>query len=297
MAKIAAELDRALAERAARGAPAATVSRVIAQGDGWRVADVMCTSGPRDRPYEERHGPVNIAVVAAGTFEYRSGTGRELLTPGSLLLGNAEQAFECAHDHGAGDRCLSFHFAPDYYERLCSEGGAPPRFPVSRLPPVPATSRLVARALAALGAGAPLGWEEIAIELAARTAAALGKSPSRTADPSPSAVKRVAHIVRRIERHPDGEHALGSLARDAGLSPYHFLRTFESVAGVTPHQFVLRARLRQAAVRLALEHGRVLDVALDSGFGDVSSFNRAFRAEFGVSPRAFRRGTITAHVG
>jgi AraC-like DNA-binding protein len=51
---------------------------------------------------------------------------------------------------------------------------------------------------------------------------------------------------------------------------------------------VRRARLREAATRLLTERGKVLDVALDSGFGDVSNFNRAFRAEFGVSPRMFR---------
>ncbi len=79
------------------------------------------------------------------------------------------------------------------------------------------------------------------------------------------------------------------LGREAGLSPYHFLRTFERLTGLTPHQYVRRARLRQAAMRLAADPGRVLDIALDSGFGDVSNFNRAFRAEFGVSPRGYRR--------
>ena len=52
---------------------------------------------------------------------------------------------------------------------------------------------------------------------------------------------------------------------------------------------VLRARLREAATRLVDEPGKVLDIAFDSGFGDVSNFNRAFRTEFGVSPRGFRQ--------
>jgi len=58
---------------------------------------------------------------------------------------------------------------------------------------------------------------------------------------------------------------------------------------VTPHQYVLRARLRRAATRLATEAGKILDLAFESGFGDLSNFNRAFRAEFGTSPRAYRR--------
>ena len=100
---------------------------------------------------------------------------------------------------------------------------------------------------------------------------------------------RVTAAVRRIERDPDDALSLRSLAREARLSPYHFLRTFERITGVTPHQYVLRVRLRRAATALATEPGKVIDVALESGFGDLSNFNRAFRAEFGVSPRAYRR--------
>jgi AraC family transcriptional regulator len=69
---------------------------------------------------------------------------------------------------------------------------------------------------------------------------------------------------------------------------YHFLRTFERLTGVTPHQYLVRARLREAAIRLSAGPDRILDIALDCGFGDVSNFNRAFRAEFGVNPRAYR---------
>ena len=86
-------------------------------------------------------------------------------------------------------------------------------------------------------------------------------------------------------------HELGTLevlSREARLSPYHFLRTFQMLTGVTPHQYLLRVRLRHAALRLASHSSRILDVALDCGFGDLSSFNRAFRAEYGVNPRRYR---------
>ena len=95
--------------------------------------------------------------------------------------------------------------------------------------------------------------------------------------------------MRTIELRVAEELTLDRLARDAGLSPFHFLRVFERLTGVTPHQYVRRARLRGAATRLAVERAPILDIALDSGFGDVSNFNHAFRVEFGVSPRAFRR--------
>jgi AraC-like DNA-binding protein len=300
LAKIAVELERALARRAVNGGPGQTTARVLVQGDGWRVADVVCTSGPRDRPFEERHAHVNIAIVAAGSFQYRSAAGRELMTPGSLLLGTAGQYFECGHEYGGGDRCLAFGYAPEYFERLAADAGLRgprPDFRALRLPPLRALSPLVARACAGLAGSADVPWEELSVQLAALTVRLAAGLSADAREGPPNAVARVTRTVRMIERHPDTGMALGSLAREAGLSPYHFLRTFERLTGVTPHQYVLRARLREAAMRLALEPARVLDIALDCGFGDVSNFNRAFRAEFGVSPRVYRRqpGGGSAH--
>ena len=84
MAKIAVELEHALARRRQDGTSGQTTQRVIASGDDWTVADVVCTCGPGDRPYEERHTRYAIAMVLAGSFQYRSPLGRGLMTPGSL---------------------------------------------------------------------------------------------------------------------------------------------------------------------------------------------------------------------
>jgi len=134
-----------------------------------------------------------------------------------------------------------------------------------------------------------VAWEEIAVKLAA---SALDADRGGRADVNVlplNAVARVTRTIRAIERHPDAGLSLQSLARGASLSPYHFLRTFERLTGVTPHQYVRRARLRDAALRLTDSPAKIVDVALDSGFGDVSNFNRAFRAEFGVSPSRWER--------
>lgn len=297
MAKIAIELDRALTGRTLSGEPGHTSARRIAHGNGCTVSDIVCTSGPQDRPFEERHTGFSIAIVAAGSFQYRSAAGHELMTPGSLLLGNAGQCFECGHQHGRGDRSLSFGYAPDYFERVAADAGTRgprPDFRMLRLPPLRALSTLVVRALAGLAGSADVPWEELSLQLAAQ-AVQLGAGSLRSpSDPAASAVARVTRAVRLIERHPETALTLCSLGREAGLSPYHFLRTFVRLTGETPHQYVRRARLREAAMRLADEPARVLDIALDCGFGDVSNFNHAFRTEFGVSPRIFRQQRVVS---
>jgi AraC-like DNA-binding protein len=291
LAKIAVGLEQALARRAAAGVPGGTTRQVLAEGAGWSVADVLCTSGPQDRPFEEQHSHVCIALVAGGTFQYRSRAGRELMIPGSLLLGNAGQSFECGHDHGAGDHCLAFSYTPEYFENLAADAGlhGKPVFRGLQLPPLRELSPLAAQAFAGLAESQGVSWQELSIRLAAQTVQlADGLSPRPRSDP-PSTVARVTRAVRAIEHDPATGLSLDSLAQEARLSAYHFLRTFQNLTGVTPHQYVLRIRLRQAAMRLVRQSDKILDVALDCGFGDVSNFNRAFRTEFGVSPRAYRQ--------
>jgi AraC-like DNA-binding protein len=73
------------------------------------------------------------------------------------------------------------------------------------------------------------------------------------------------------------------------LSPFHFLRLFRDVLGVTPHQYLVRCRLRRAARLLADDARSITDVALDVGFADLSNFVRTFHRAAGVSPRGFRQ--------
>ena len=74
------------------------------------------------------------------------------------------------------------------------------------------------------------------------------------------------------------------------MSPYHFLRTFRRVVGMTPHQYVLHTRLHRAAVRLRRSDDAISTIAFDAGFDDLSSFNRRFRRVTGENPSAYRVG-------
>ena len=273
------------------GAPGTAQSRVLAKGEGWQVADVMCTSGPQDRRFEERHDSVSIAVVVAGSFQYRSGSKQALMTPGSLLLGGAGQCFECGHDHATGDRCVAFWYEPEYFEIITSDVGVPrakAKFREVRIPALHYLSPMVTKAYCGLS-GLDADWEELALRLAATAVQMTNGRPARRPDPLPSAQRATTRVLRMVEDAPQTEWSLHRMAKAAGLSPYHFLRTFEAVTGITPHQYLLRSRLRNAATVIASEEKKILDVALDCGFGDVSNFNRAFKRELGMSPREWRK--------
>jgi AraC family transcriptional regulator len=271
-------------------------SLLLASGRGWRVDDIRCTSGPRDRPFEEQHEGMCIAIVTSGTFTYRTTQGAAVLAPGAALLGNHGHCFECGHEHGIGDRCLSFRFSPEFVESVVSvlPGARQLAFTLPNLPPLPELIPVVADAAAARGGNDEASFEELALSLVAKvgiTLAGVGataRAKQFARDPSHRDQRRVTEALRRIEAQCDQPLSLQQLASEVAMSPYHFLRTFRAVAGMAPHQFLLHMRLQRAALRLRCSGDAISTIALEAGFSDLSTFNRRFRRLLGASPGAYR---------
>lgn len=249
---------------------------------------MVCSAGPRDRPYEEQHRSVVIAVVLEGSFQYRSARGSALMSPGALLVDGCGQPFECAHDYSTGDRCIAFHYSPEYFERA----GASVAFPVNRIPPATVLAPWITEARLLTEAPELVAAEELACGLAGAVLDVVGVSGTGHQPPSAADERRISTALRFIEAHIAGPLSLDRLASVAKMSQFHFLRTFRRVTGITPHQYILRARLREAACRLRACRDEVTGIALDSGFQDLSTFYHAFRAEFGMTPLQFKDASV-----
>jgi AraC family transcriptional regulator len=141
-------LAAALTRKARHGAPGGAEASLLAAGEGWRAFDVVCTCGPRDRPFEERHDTSSVSLVLSGTFACRSRCGTCLLSPGAWFLVSGGEPIECSHQHGEGDRCLSFQFDAETFACL-AHGAAGTRVPLVRqaVPPLRAHAALAARAM------------------------------------------------------------------------------------------------------------------------------------------------------
>jgi AraC-like DNA-binding protein len=90
----------------------------------------------------------------------------------------------------------------------------------------------------------------------------------------------------------DGEVRVEDLAREAGLSRAHFLRSFSAAFGQTPHAFITELRLDEARRELA-RGASVTEACMRVGFSSVGSFSTLFRARVGESPRAWQRRVRT----
>lgn len=136
--------------------------------------------------------------------------------------------------------------------------------------------------------------EALAEGLLARAASVTPRPTARPAVTQPLPPQKVRRLVDHIEHHLDQGLPVAELAALAGLSRPHFTRAFQAAVGESPHRFVLRRRL--AAARQYLDRGAedLATIAVRCGFSSHAHLSSAFRAEFGVSPSAYRRGLAAA---
>jgi AraC-like DNA-binding protein len=252
------------------------------------AVDCRCDAGVAAKPSAERHGAHSVSYVRRGSFGY-SARGRTCeLVAGSTLVGRAGDEYVCTHDHACGDECLSFQLAPELAEALDGRAAA---WRVGAVPPLPEIVAFGELAQSAAEGRSDVGLDEAGMLYAARVLAVAGAAP-RTPAPDAGARerRRAVEAALWIEANAHEAIDLGRVAGQVGLSRFHFLRLFARVLGVTPHQHLVRARLRRAARLLAGGGaGTVTDAAFEAGFGDLSNFIRTFRRAVGVSPSAFRR--------
>lgn len=106
---------------------------------------------------------------------------------------------------------------------------------------------------------------------------------------SPSDVPAsVALVLERVETEGAADRTPASLAKESGLSVARFARTLKRIYGMTPSQYLAKARLNEATSLLRETDRSIAEVAVEVGFSDHSAFSRAFRQATGMTPSEFR---------
>jgi len=248
-----------------------------------------CDARPGDPVCDELYPAFNVSFVRRGSFGCRARGRSHELVPGSTLVGHARDEYRCTHDHHlGGDECLSIQFDDAQADAL---GVSSAHWRVGRVPPLPQLMLLGELAQQVVDGRSQLGLDEVALAFTQRWVTLVTDRTERQVRVQPRDRRRAVEAALWMEERSREPLVLDDFAQGAGLRPYHFLRVFRGVLGVTPHQYLIQTRLRHAA-RLLAGGAPITQIAYEAGFGDLSNFVRTFRRAAGVSPRAYRKAAL-----
>lgn len=103
---------------------------------------------------------------------------------------------------------------------------------------------------------------------------------------------RIKNMVTYVQEHYSEDISLEQLAACANISESECLRCFKRVTGVTPIQFIKQFRIQRAQTLLALSTEKIVDIAIQCGFQDMSYFSKTFQKYCGCTPTEFRKKTV-----
>jgi AraC-like DNA-binding protein len=245
----------------------------------------------RCRPHDgacgpEEHAPADLLVFPLrGVFvKHHAARSRVVADACHALLFAANRPYRVSHPVIGGDECLVLEPTPTTLEELhAGEAEC-----VALDAPLIAARRLLwFRAERRLASA--LETEESALELLARV--------MRTAAPRPRQCSRRGRSMEMIEAtrltlaaQPGEPWSLAALAQRVHSSPWHLARTFRELAGAPLHRYQLRARMAAALDEVLDSRRDLTTIGIALGFSSHSHFTACFRASFGVTPSALRRG-------
>jgi AraC-like DNA-binding protein len=261
-------------------------------------------------------GYLSIKSFFGGQASYTVDRRRYLVSERAFLVLNEGQPYEIALAASAPIESFCVFFAPGLAEtiqrslttpddRLLLDPAplkaAPLNFYEQTYPHDGLLSPALLSLRRALGSGRPADplWLGERLHDLARRLLQLHGNVERAIERLPAARRATREeLYRRLqlarelaEAAFDTPLTLDDMARAAGLSPNHLLRTFKQVFGQTPYQYLVATRLARA--RHLLEHTEqpVTEICLAVGFTSLGAFSWLFRQRVGVSPAEYRRQT------
>lgn len=106
-------------------------------------------------------------------------------------------------------------------------------------------------------------------------------------------VQKFKNVLTYIDEHYTENLSLETIAAYSGFSKYHFSRLFKQYTDATYYDYLNHRRLKAAEILLAQPDLSVTEIALQSGFASISTFNRIFRQKKGCTPSEYRSSYIT----
>lgn len=236
---------------------------------------VHCARTAHARADEENSPTATLVLPQRGVFRYHVANDTTIADPNTALLFHPGQSYRITHPNDAGDDCVALSFDRDTLADVLGFAGESTRVWMLSAH----VQRLVhARALQALTAPTVLEREESALA----TLSALAPLPATT--PHVADAARIEAIRERLAADISANASLATIARDAGLSPFHLARRFRARTGSSIHQYLLALRLATARAHIRCGANNLTQLAVDLGFSSLAHFSVTFRRAYGAPP-------------
>lgn len=236
------------------------------------------------------HSTLSIGAVDGGQSVFCRDGQSQRLVKGDVVLIPAGEVHSCNPENDGRWSYQMLYLDPAWVEGVVGEMGALDAVVLNRLPPDVAPQQVHER-LTRLNASlfSAEADEEKEAALLVFVGDLFGEMHVRSmVREQPRDAERLRRVQANITARCVESLSLDELAREAGMSRYHFVRAFSRVVGMTPHAWQLDQRIVRA--RGLLEQGMSLaDAALQLGFSDQSHFQRAFKQRVAATPGEYRR--------
>jgi AraC-like DNA-binding protein len=225
----------------------------------------------------------DLWAVFKGRGTLQGPGGRIELGTGDCLVLRPRERYICRHRH---DDPLLVHVIHFDYLDARGRPSAPAEIPPLHRPLTDVTffreltTRVVSNHRSGAGAEAE-GWLRACLAEVARQDAMQRSTDER--------VQEIERLCTRIAEAPNEVWSVEEMARSFHLSPDHFTRVFKAGKGVSPREFIIRARIDSARRLLLSSSHSITRIAALTGFGDVYHFSSQFRRRTGRSPTQFRK--------
>ena len=270
------------------------------------ISDVQCRPHDGACSHEECTPSNDIVFPRTGLF-VRHAAGESVVADANhVLLFHERETYRVSHPVPGGDDCTVFTFAPDVLREAFGTVhpaaiDRPHRpFPTSHAPSGARVFTLQHTLCAELrhGFASTIAVEETATAILASVVETCGRriGTARTLQRSDTlrAHRELADATRALLADRFRERlTLDQIACGVHSSMYHLARVFRRQTGVPIHRYLNRLRLRASLPRIADGGTNLTRIALSVGFASHSHFTDAFRREFGLSPTALRRRSLT----
>lgn len=245
-----------------------------------------------------------VVIPLRGRLKLTEGDGTRLLHRGQVFVGDGGQRVQVI---GGSDSLWMALAAPpgawrQFVDVICEQTVPAPVL----LPATHAADRGFARAAVRLAReardhatsgrceGAMLGFVALLLDLQSIFDALIARCPGRTLGQRRGVFLRLQRVCNYMESSSDLDLGIAGFARVANYSPCHFLRTFNTVYGKTPHAVLIEQRLKRA-LRLVNDTAlSITEVAHASGFEDRCAFARSFKRRYGETASAVRERRLAA---